>query len=195
VDDSTGPLVCQVEEGGSIDPSPFTDSDGRLYLLWKSDGNCCGLRTYIYVQEMTPDGLALTGEPVRLIYNNLSWEYPLVEGPSMLLADGVYFLFYSANWYESDRYAIGYAVCETVSGPCEKVRKQPLVSSGEKVKGPGGQEFFTDPQGNLWMAYHAWTAPYTFYPEGKRSMHIDRVSFAEGQPVIDAPSEVPQPLP
>ena len=28
-DDSWGPLVCQREHGGSIDPSPFVDADGR----------------------------------------------------------------------------------------------------------------------------------------------------------------------
>lgn len=44
-------FVCQVEEGGSIDASPFRDADGTLYLYWKNDGNCCNMATHIYVQE------------------------------------------------------------------------------------------------------------------------------------------------
>src|SRR5436305_83944 len=35
-DSSTGPLVCQRTLGGSIDPYPFVDANGSLYLLWKS---------------------------------------------------------------------------------------------------------------------------------------------------------------
>ena len=36
---SDDPLVCQRALGGTIDPSPFRDSDGSLHLLYKSDGN------------------------------------------------------------------------------------------------------------------------------------------------------------
>lgn len=43
VDSSSGPLACDAHEGGAIDPSPFTDSDGRRYLLWKVDGASVGL--------------------------------------------------------------------------------------------------------------------------------------------------------
>ena len=31
--------------------------------------------------------------------------------------------------------------------------------------GPGGEAFFTDDEGNLWMAYHAWTGANVGYPE------------------------------
>jgi len=41
-DDASTPLVCQEALGGSIDPSPFRSADGKLYLYWKNDGNCCG---------------------------------------------------------------------------------------------------------------------------------------------------------
>jgi len=33
VDERSEPLVCQLELGGSIDPSPFVDADGTPYLL------------------------------------------------------------------------------------------------------------------------------------------------------------------
>jgi beta-xylosidase len=53
-DTTDSPFICQSAEGGSIDASPFRDDDGRLYLYWKNDGNCCMLPTYIYVQELRP---------------------------------------------------------------------------------------------------------------------------------------------
>src|SRR5215212_2976303 len=72
-DTSDHALVCQADEGGSIDPDPFRDGD-KLYLYWKNDGNCCGKTTYIYVQELAPDGLSLVGQPTRLVSNDTRWE-------------------------------------------------------------------------------------------------------------------------
>ena len=59
-------LVCPSEEGGAIDASTFVDDDGSRWLLWKNDGNCCRLDTWISVAPLTDDGLALAGEPTRL---------------------------------------------------------------------------------------------------------------------------------
>ncbi len=53
IDESTGPFVCQTEIGGSIDPYPFRDEDGQLYLLWKNDGNCCGKEIGLWVQPLS----------------------------------------------------------------------------------------------------------------------------------------------
>lgn len=38
VDNRSAPLIGQSDEGGSIDASPFRDTDGSLWLLWKNDG-------------------------------------------------------------------------------------------------------------------------------------------------------------
>ncbi|BEL07360.1 hypothetical protein Q0Z83_055510 [Actinoplanes sichuanensis] len=37
-------LVCTPEIGGAIDASSYRE-DGRRYLLWKNDGNCCAQDT------------------------------------------------------------------------------------------------------------------------------------------------------
>jgi hypothetical protein len=57
VDNSSSAFVCPVSEGGAIDPSVFVDSDGSPWLLWKSDGDCCGLPTTVYAA-------AVNGRPV-----------------------------------------------------------------------------------------------------------------------------------
>ena len=96
---------------------------------------------------------------------------------------------------ESHEYAVVYAICDSVIGPCMKPLKKPLFAYKGKVMGPGGQDFFTDTQGNLWIAYHGRTFPDVGYPGGSRSLRIDRLSFVDGQPVINGPTEDPQPLP
>ncbi len=195
LDSNDEPLICQKDWGGSIDPYVFQDDDGRLFLLWKNDGNCCGFDVWLWVQELSPDGLTLLGEPVRLIKMDQPWERPLIENPAMVKHGNKYYLFYSGNWWESHEYAVGYAVCETVFGPCTKPLSEPWFEYNAEVMGPGGESFFTDLKGNLWMAYHAWTGPDVGYPQGKRSLRIDRVFFEGDVPVTNGPTYTPQPLP
>lgn len=195
VDPNEDAFICQGDLGGSIDAYPFQDDDGKLYLFWKNDGNCCGLEVALWVQELSPDGLTLVGEPVKLITRDQPWERPLIENPAMVEHNDQYYLFYSANWWESHEYAIGYAVCETVTGPCEKPLSGPWLDYEAPVMGPGGQAFFTDEEGDLWMVYHAWTGAAVGYPAGERSLHIDQVTFEGDKPVTDGPTSSPQPLP
>lgn len=195
VDPSAQAMICQTELGGSIDPYPFRDDDGKLYLFWKNDGNCCDLEVALWVQELAPDGMTLVGEPVKLIVRDQPWERPLIENPAMVKHNDKYYLFYSGNWWESREYAVGYAVCDTVKGPCEKPLNEPWFEYKAPVMGPGGESFFTDTEGNLWMAYHAWTGANVGNDIGERSLHIDLVTFEEGKPVTKGPSSTPQLFP
>jgi beta-xylosidase len=187
-------FICQGELGGSIDAYPFRDDD-KLYLFWKNDGNCCGLEVALWVQELGPDGMTLVGDPVKLIVRDQPWERPLIENPAMVKNGDRYYLFYSGNWWESHEYAVGYAVCETVTGPCEKPLNEPWFKFKPPVMGPGGEAFFTDAKGNLWMAYHAWTGANVGNSIGDRSLHIDLVTFEDDKPVTNGPSSIPQLLP
>jgi len=188
-------FICQGELGGSIDAYPFRDDDGKLYLFWKNDGNCCGLEVALWVQELSPDGITLVGEPVKLIVRDQPWERPLIENPAMVKHNNRYYLFYSGNWWESHEYAISYAVCENVLGPCEKPLSEPWFQYDPPVMGPGGQAFFTDVKGNLWMAYHAWTGANVGNSIGQRSLRIDLVTFEDDKPVTNGPTYTPQLLP
>jgi beta-xylosidase len=194
-DDSAAPLVCQRELGGSIDPFPYRAADGGLYLYWKNDGNCCAQPVHLWVQPLTDDGLGLAGEPVQLIERDQPWEIPLVENPAMIEADGDHYLLYSANRWDSHEYAVGYATCDTVTGPCRKPEEEPVLSFTPEVMGPGGQVVVEGPDGGLWIVYHAWTGPDVGYPAGMRSMRIDRIEFRDGRPVVAGPTADPQPAP
>lgn len=198
-DENEGPLVCQLEEGGSIDADPYRDDDGTLYLLWKNDGNCCGMPTYLYVQEMTPDGLGLAGEPVRLIRNDKPWEGRVVEAPTMWKEDDTYYLFYSANNYAGFEYAVGYAVCEAVTGPCEEAPENPILSSvmtqQPLVVGPGHQTIVEDDEGQTWLVYHAWEITSAGLRGDRRLMWMDKLDWQDGRPVVQGPTTEPQPAP
>ncbi len=177
--DERRPLVCQVSEGGSIDPSAFEDEDGKRYLIWKNDGNSCGRRAWIYLQRLSEDGRSLVGQPTRLLTADQHWEGYVVEGPVLWKNDGLYYLFYAANDYVSTRYAIGYAVAEQISGPYRKPGKPFLSSNPEGgLTGPGGPDITITPQGNTCLVFHAWA------PERYRNMHLARLSWKDSRPFL-----------
>ena len=183
-DDSDGPLVCEEELGGSIDASPFDDGT-RTWLLWKSDGNCCGIPTTISVQETSDDGTRLLGEPTALLGVDQEWEGELVEGPTMVDADGALLLFYSANRWDTADYAVGYAVCESVVGPCAKPQVKPWLATYEFAAGPGGQEVTDGPEGPR-IVYHGWSPEAVGYEDGGvRRLYVEPVELTLRPPGLD----------
>jgi beta-xylosidase len=201
VDESTEPLLCQRDMGGSIDSFAFRDADGKLYLFWKNDGNSQGLDTRLWVQPLSPDGTKLEGTAIDTgLKQTHPWHGQLIEAPTVVLRDGTYVLFYSANDYGSDKYAMGYATATAVTGPYTDRSTEPWVASEGEASGPGGQEVF-ELDGQQWMIYHAWKAGEEGYPEGgARAMWMDRLTWKDGPPgeavpVLEGPTEDPQPRP
>jgi beta-xylosidase len=204
VDTSSAPLVCQTAICGSIDPSPFVDDDGSAYLVWKSDENnpTCNTPPRIWSQPLTSDGISVVGSPTELLVRDQLWEGAVIEGPDMWKSGGAYYLFYSANRYDSADYAVGYGVCQGPSGPCQKTTldladggSPAVLQSAGAALGPGGEQLFVDTSLALWVVYHAWTAPDTSYSGGgARSMRIDRVIFDAGLPIFVGPTTTPQTL-
>lgn len=170
VDVSSEPLVCELGEGGSIDPSPFVAPDGQAYLLWKSEGETAGGQATLRSQQLTADGLGFTGAPATLVVPDQRWEGHTVEGPSMVATSVGYVLLYSANRWETAAYAVGAAICDTPIGPCAKVPGPVLASSGA-MTGPGGAEAFVDREGRIRVAFHAWQGNEIGHPNS-RYLHI-----------------------
>ena len=195
IDESEEPLVCQADEGGSIDASPFRDGDGSPYLLWKNDGNCCGLDTFIYSQKLSPDGLSLGGEPERLMKQDAAWEGQLVEAPLMWERDGEHYLFFSGNAFDSESYAVGYARCEGPSGPCEKASENPILKTSDGAAGPGHVAIVEDGEGKTWMAYHAWPRDAVGSKIPGRTFWIDELAWEDGHPTVKGPTGGAQPAP
>lgn len=185
IDDTDAPLVCQEDEGGSIDASPFRAADGSLYLYWKNDGNCCGLDTWLYGQRLADDGLALTGEPVRLLVQDAEWEGSVIEAPFMWTHDERLYLFYSGNAFDSAAYAVGYATCDAPLGPCAKAPENAILVTSGVAEGPGHNSI-VEFDGRTWIIYHAWP-PHFFASSDARTMWVSELRWQDGKPVVDGP--------
>lgn len=175
------PLVCDPDRGGSIDPSFVADGSGRRWLLYKDDGNCCGLPTALRAAPLSPPATALAGPPALLLAADQPWEDGLVEAPSMAETGNRWLLLYSGNRWDTAGYAIGAAWCDTPVGPCHK-QSHPALTEADRLEGPGGVEFVSslDVDG-VAVTFHAWPEGDVGYGDGStRRLQVGRVETATG---------------
>jgi beta-xylosidase len=180
------PLVCNEFEEGVIDAGIFRDGDS-LYLFYKHDGNCCGRKTAIYAQGLSPDGLAALGPRHKLIENNDSpaenddWEWWVVEAPTMVKRRGAYFLFYSGNYFGNKNYSVAYLRCTSPRGPCTDPGENPILWShpSTPLVGPGHQSILEE-EGRSLVFFHGWNRD----PDGKqqagvhkRCLYVSRINW------------------
>jgi beta-xylosidase len=177
------PLRCS--KHGSIDPFTVRDERGRLHLLWKEDGNAFGRPTPILAQRLSEDGRRLRGRPRELIRNTAPWEGRVVEAPTVIRRDGLFYMFYSANLCCTPRcaYAVGIARSHTLLGPWEKFSANPILRDGNGWRCPGHLSIVPEPDGQLKTLFHAYRSGAGVL--AGRQLLVDEVSFdADGWPRI-----------
>ncbi len=173
-------LVCPEELGGAIDATVYFDNE-TPYLIWKNDGNCCGIPTSFYMSELSQDGLSIVAEPVILLGTSQDWEGILIEAPTLIKEGSTYYLFYSANDYGSENYAVGYATSDNLFGPYTKF-DGPWLSTelfDGRIIGPGGQDIFKDKNGQWHALFHGWNIS-----KSARYMYHRPLNFVEGRPEL-----------
>jgi beta-xylosidase len=159
------PLVCAEFAHGTIDAHVFRDggADGPLYLYYKEDANCCSPGSAIWVQGLSPDGLAALGPSTRLVASNDSpgreddWEWRVVEAPTMVRRGPAYFLFYTGNFFGNRNYSIAYLRCASPRGPCSDPGENPILWSHAETPliGPGHQSLLEN-RGRTQIFFHGW---------------------------------------
>jgi beta-xylosidase len=165
-DRSTKPFYCSSDPNGSIDPA-WLQVHGKVYLIWKNAGVRHRKPTQVMVRRTTADGLHFApGSRAHVLLQTAQpWEGNVIEAPSAAVYHGRIYLFYSGNIYSTARYAIGYAVCTGPLGPCKRPSSKPLLASGGSVAGPGAESPIVDANGDLRLAYSAWTSGHVGYPD------------------------------
>ncbi len=159
-----GPLICQHDLGGSIDPAVTRDRSGALHMLWKNDGNAAGVASSIWEQALSADGLGVAGPIHRLLTAGAPWQGGIIEEPAVIpAANGGWWLFYSGNFFDKPEYATGLAYCPSLDGPCTEAQQAPFLTTAQldqpKQSAPGGLETFADGKGGLWAVFDTWNRP------------------------------------
>lgn len=189
-----------------IDANIFIDQDGTPYTYFVRDcsNNMINGRgtSQIFMSQLSVDLKEFVTDPQLVLEPSQKWEHrsnrPRIwnEGPFVLERDGMYYMTYSANVYDSKFYAVGYATSRSPRGPWIKAEENPILEANMDigVSGPGHNSFALSPDGEeLFMVYHAHTFPEE--PSGNRAVYIDRVRFVNGKMVVDGPTKTPQNFP
>jgi beta-xylosidase len=176
-----GPVVNHA----SLDGSPFVDADGSAWLYFTAEfGNDRGLvpgRSYVD-RLLAPDRAA--GDP-REVMGLHPWQ----EGPCLLRRGGRCYLFYSTGSWGDASYGVRWAVGDSPLGPFAEAPRA-LLSTTDKVKGPGHHNFFTGPDGSDWIVYHGWDPDFK-----ARYPRIDPMAWTPDGPTTHGPTSGSQPFP
>lgn len=171
---------------GNIDPFIFRDDDGKYYMYHVRFGG----GNFIWVAEFDPaTGQIVPGTLKQCFSNTQSWEAtnaypssPIMEGPTVIKIDDLYYLFYSANHYLSTDYAVGYATASSPLGPWTKNSANPIIHRnivGEMGSGHG--DVFFDTEGNMRYVYHVHHHNGQADPRRTRILTLN-VDKSSGQP-------------
>jgi hypothetical protein len=196
VDRSAQPVVCQPQQGGSIDPDVYQGSPGTYYLAWKNNdgyGSTVPATLWASPVDFDADGAVLAGQTTALLTQSQPWE-TTIEQPEMVQLGGRWMLFFSGGSWKTSGYAIADAYCQGPAGPCVDPNLGPVFGSSGGAKGPGAASIFTDTTGTTWMAYAAWTVGAVGYPRGARSLRIDPLCLVGATPVVLGPTTNTQPM-
>ena len=174
----------------TFDPAHLSTPDGRQYLYY---GSYFG---GIWVSELTPDGLRLTGTATRVAIDNK------FEGAYVVRRNGWYYLFASsANCCAGPTtgYSVSAGRSQDPRGPfvdrdghslnASRAGGTPVIApNGNRWVGTGHNGLVTGPGGQDWFVYHAIDRhdPYLDEPFGinERPMLLDRLDWAGGWPTV-----------
>jgi beta-xylosidase len=181
---------------GVIDTTVFFDG-GRPYLLYTEEEP-----RRIVMRSMADDLLSVRNDVTVLVAPDQPRERGVTEAPTLVYRNGVYHLFFSIGWFQSNKadacYAVAHATSRSLRGPYVKSPDLILETVPDQVYGPGHQCIVTLPGGAMWMAYHAWDARneprYGSNPAG-RTLRVDRIGWRGDRPFVSGPTVTPQPCP
>ena len=172
-----------------IDNHLFIDNDGTPYIYWVhlNDGN------EIWVARLNEDLATIVEGTERFcIGMSQDWEkvWPSVnEGPSVIERNGVYYMTYSANSYESPAYGVGVATASSPEGPWTKYEGNPVLQFYNSLEGVGHHALFKDAKGKDRIVFHSHNSPGQINP---RIIHIGKVRIKKGKVVISDEFITPQ---
>ena len=135
--------IYEVADHSTIDVTMFSDHKGKRYLLWKDDYQSREQRR-ISIAPLSADGTHVIGAPTPIMSVTQSWESNSVEAPTMLVHDGMYYLFYSgALFTATGKYAVGVARASSPTANFDAGKHDGPILSGDDHFASPGHQFIT----------------------------------------------------
>ncbi len=179
---SRGEFACPPDGRWAIDANPFV-AGGELYVTYRDDAITSFPETGISVVRTDSEGRAvwatrrdvLASTDITWDTTRISGDTRVIENPSMFRSEGVWYVAYSGNNWDSARYATGIAECGNSPLPasrCQPIRMgvarpylgftgngglDPYRGLPGNHQGPGGLDVFEAADGTQRAVWHWWS--------------------------------------
>lgn len=203
------PLVCH-EGGWAIDAEAFVGVSERrpLYLTYRDDSAAEGYQTAIVTARLDENATRLVKRKRLLTSAAVTWEHHakkgehdtyIIENPSMIWVDRHWWLFYSGNRWQTEKYSTGIAKCGSnpIARECTPVpdkdrpyfgyfgegglqgEHEPVAHLPRNEKAPGGMSVFRARDNKLRAVWNYKTFPKD--GESVRKSLVGRLHYDDGR--------------
>lgn len=159
---------------GIIDPCPFWDDDGRVYLIHGWAASRANIKNVLTLLELNAAGTTIIDDLGLVINGNRLPGYTTLEGPKLYKRNGWYYVFAPAGGVTPGWQSVFRS--RNIRGPYED--RIVLVQGSSPVNGPH-QGALVDTLSGEWWFFH-------FQDKGAygRIVHLEPVMWSDDWPLI-----------
>lgn len=162
-----------VEAGkGLIDPCPFWDQNGKVYLVHAYAGSRAGIKSILVIKELNPAGTKVIAGPV-MVYDGHATD-PTIEGPKLYQRNGYYYIFAPAGGVTAGWQLV--LRSKNILGPYE--RKVVMNQGTTTINGPHQGAWVNTQTGEDWFLHFQDKGAYG------RVVHLQPMRWINNWPMI-----------
>ena len=171
----TPPLLIKPGQG-LIDPCPFWDDDGQLYLIHGWAKSRAGISNLLTLHKLSPDGTKVLDAGEVIIDGNKIPNWTTLEGPKLHKRNGYYYVLAPSGGVATGYQAVFRA--KNIYGPYEV--RNVLDQGRTPINGPHQGAWVDTPTGEDWFLHFQDTGVYG------RVVHLEPMVWHDDWPVIGA---------
>lgn len=164
---------CLFSGKGWIDPCPFFDEDGRVYMVNAFAKSRIGFKSILQVVELNTDCTKFIGEP-KYVFDGNKENQETIEGPKLYKRNGYYYIFAPAGGVKQGWQTV--LRSKSIWGPYEY--QNVMYQEDTPVNGPHQGGWVDTPDGEDWFIHFQ-----DVYAAG-RIIHLQPMTWEKDWPVI-----------
>ena len=140
---------------GLIDPCPFWDDDGQMYLIHAWARSRSGISNLLTLHKLSPDGAKVVDAGTTIIDGAKLPGWRTIEGPKLYRRHGYYYVFAPAGGVSDGYQAVFRA--KNIYGPYES--RIVLAQGSTAINGPHQGAWVDTPTGEDWFLHFQQLPP------------------------------------
>ncbi len=167
----SSPLLV-ISGKGLIDPCPFWDDNGKVYLIHAYAGSRAGIKSLLVMKELNKEGTNIVNEG-SIVYDG-HVDDPTIEGPKLYKQNGFYYIFAPAGGVSTGWQTV--LRSKNIYGPYE--RRVVMNQGGTDINGPHQGAWIKDKNQKDWFIHFQDRGVYG------RVVHLQPMKWNNDWPLI-----------